>query len=512
MIRLDSEQRVDVLRQVALLQEREIHTLHQRLEQLTAEVVRLRGGDSAALQLELEQLRELLARREHALFGQSSEKRPRSAESASPASPPAEGHGPHSQPRLPEIELRHELPESERECPQCGGQMSPLGDQCEEAEEITVVERQFVLVKHQRCKYRCRCNASVVTAPGPRKLIPGGRYSPEFAVAVAIDKYLDHLPLERQARRMEREGLTIGSQALWDQIDALARHLKPTYEAIGAQVLSAPLVQADETHWRLMDSEGSSRWWVWCLTSGEAVIYRLCSSRSGKAARTLLSGYCGTVISDGYGVYDSLARDGPGFSLAHCWAHVRRKFVEIEANYPRACGEILDRIGELYAIEREASGGAPETAERRAQLRRERSQPVVQQIRRWAESQGALPKSGLGRAIEYMLGLWKGLTLFLDDPTIPLDTNGVERALRGVVVGRKNHYGSRSRRGTEVAALFYTLCESAKLAGVEPQSYLLAAAHAAIDAPGTPTLPQQLLNSPAACRSARPTSPRAATG
>jgi transposase len=93
-----------------------------------------------------------------------------------------------------------------------------------------------------------------------------------------------------------------------------------------------------------------------------------------------------------------------------------------------------------------------------------------------------------------MLGLWKGLTRFLDDPRIPLDTNGVERALRGVVVGRKNHYGSRSRRGTEVAALFYTLCESAKLAGVEPRRYLLTALHAAIDAPGVAILPKQLLD------------------
>jgi len=496
VIRLDSEQRVDVLRQVALLQEREIRTLHQRIEQLTSENVRLRGGDAAALQLELEQLRELLARREQALFGESSEKRPqpRPEAPASAESQPQRGHGPQAQPQLPQIERLYELPESARECPQCGGQMRPLGDQCEESEEITVVQRRYVLVRQRRQKYRCQCNASVVTAPGPRKLISGGRYSPEFAVEVAIGKYADHLPLERQARIMEREGLSVGSQTLWDQIDALAHHLQPSYEAIGSQVLSAPLVQADETYWRLMDSEESSRWWVWCLTSGEAVIYRLCNSRSTKAARGVLCGYRGIVTSDGYSVYEALARDGPGFQLAHCWAHVRRKFVEIEANYPTPCGEILDWIGELYAIEREAPVGAPETAERRAQLRRERSRPVVEQIRRWAESQSALPRSGLGRAIEYMLGLWKGLTRFLDDPQIPLDTNGVERALRGVVVGRKNHYGSRSRRGTEVAALFYTLCESAKLAGVEPRSYLLAAVHAAIDTPGTATLPQQLLD------------------
>ena len=495
MIRIESEQRVDVLRQVALLQEREIRTLYQRNEYLTTELVRLQGGDASALQLELEQLRELLARRERALFAESSEKRPQPPSEEAPVEKPApRGHGPQAQPRLPEIERLHELPESQRECPQCGGQLVPLGDQSEDCEEITVVERHFVLVK-QRCrKYRCRCNASVVTAPGPRKLIPGGRYSPEFAVEVAISKYADHLPLERQAGIMEREGLKIGSQTLWDQIDALAGHLKPTYEALCARVLASPRIGADETYWRLMGGEESSRWWVWCLTGDEGVVYRLCSSRSAKAASALLGGYRGIVIADGYGVYESLARDGPSFTLAHCWAHVRRKFVEIEPNYPAACSQILDRIGELYAIERLAPTSKPETAPLRAQLRRERSRPIVEDIRRWALSQGALPRSGLGRAIRYMLGLWSGLTRFLDDPRIPLDTNAVERALRGVVVGRKNHYGSRSRRGTEVAALFYTLCESAKLTGVEPRRYLLAATHAAIDTPGTATLPQSLLD------------------
>ena len=105
-------------------------------------------------------------------------------------------------------------------------------------------------------------------------------------------------------------------------------------------------------------------------------------------------------------------------------------------------------------------------------------------------TQRALPRSSLGKAIAYTSGLWPGLVRFLGDPKIPLDTNGVERALRGVVVGRKNHYGSRSERGTRVAALLYSLIESAKLAGVEPRAYLAEAARRAIRSPGTVTLPR----------------------
>jgi len=119
--------------------------------------------------------------------------------------------------------------------------------------------------------------------------------------------------------------------------------------------------------------------------------------------------------------------------------------------------------------------------------------PLVAELRAWAHRQRALPESSLGKAISYMLGLWTGLTRFLDDPRIPLDNNATERGLRGMVVGRKNHYGSRSKRGTEVAALFYSLIESAKLCGVEPKAYLLQAVRAALANPGTVTLAHALL-------------------
>ena len=163
---------------------------------------------------------------------------------------------------------------------------------------------------------------------------------------------------------------------------------------------------------------------------------------------------------------------------------------------------MLALIGELYAVERrfpEAERGADEDVRAaaralRANARREYSAPSVETIRGWAHRQRALPESSLGKAIAYMLGLWPGLLRFLDDPRIALDNNATERALRGMVVGRKNHYGSRSKRGTEVAALFYSLIESAKLCGVEPKAYLLHATRAALTRPGTATLPLALLN------------------
>ena len=180
---------------------------------------------------------------------------------------------------------------------------------------------------------------------------------------------------------------------------------------------------------------------------------------------------------------------------------MRRKFIEAEAHYPAPCREVLELIGQLYAVEREVPTlplGADDVVDLlalRNRLRRDRSRAIVGAIQTWALAQRALPESSLGKAIGYLLGLWRGLTRFLDDPSIPLDNNRTERGLRGVVLGRKNHYGSRSRRGLEVAALFYSLIESAKLCGVEPKSYLLTATRAALANRTVVTLPRDLLAS-----------------
>src|SRR5690606_10002818 len=219
---------------------------------------------------------------------------------------------------LPTREVRHELPLEQRACPTCAGTMAPMGDQSEDAEEIDLVERRYVVVTHRRQKYRCRCNAAVVTAPGPRKLVSGGRYSVDVAVDVAVAKYADHLPLDRQARIMGRLGLSIDSQTLWDQIEVLASHLAPTYAALHARALSDGVVHADETWWRLLDRKAATKWWAWCLVGRDSVVYRIVPSRSAEAARGLLGGYEGVVVADGYGAYTALARGSPRFVVAHC--------------------------------------------------------------------------------------------------------------------------------------------------------------------------------------------------
>jgi transposase len=499
VLRLETIHDLDQMRQVAQLLEAENRRLHERLAALSHELCALKGKSGAEqLELELLRLKEQMAALSQRMFGRSSEKQPHDSKSEQKEAQPRRGHGPKEQPALPIVETRHELSESERACLVCSGQMEPMGEQTEDSEEITVVKRQFVLVKHKRQKYRCRCNAAVETAPGPQKLYAGGRYSLEFAVEVAVQKYAYHLPLERLVRMMWHEGLRVDSQTLWDQIEALCRVLRPSYALIRAHILSSEVLCADETRWMLLQKGGSKQWHAWALSTEDAVYYHIDPSRGEKVPQALLEGFSGVVMADGYICYQTLARGSPGLVLAHCMAHCRRKFVEALPAYPQ-CQTALDLIKELYEVERGLPslrglvGAQREQALKlRSETRTKESAPRMEALHAWALAQSALPESLYDKALSYMLNLWPGLVRFAFDPRIPIDNNLVERDLRGIVVGRKNHYGSKSLRGTQVAATFYTLVETASRCGQDPRAYLLAAAQNALSHPGSAFLPTQL--------------------
>ena len=483
MVPLDDERDVDTLRQMSQLLSRENQRLVATNLELRAELARLRGEP------EITQL---------AFTVETSTPPTRPPVTPQgPAAPrvPRPGHGPRAQPTLPIVETVHTLPADQRGCPACGGTVVEMTGQYETADRITTVQVSYHVERHARQKYRCACNGAVVTAPAPVSLIPGGRYAPAFAVSVAVAKYADHLPLERQVRMMTRAGLAIDSQTLWDQLSALARHLEPTYDALAQRALAAPVINVDETRWPRLGGTAPATGTVWGIHAPGVTFYRILPGKSAEEGRQLLGGYRGVAVVDGYAVYEVLARAGPDLTLAHCWAHAKRKYDEVAEHWPTACAEIRARIAELYAVERLVPrpfpGDAAAQADRR-RLRQEQSRPILDRIWRWATEQVGLPRSDFGKAVRYMLERWTGLTRFVADPRIPLDNNAIERGLRGPVVGRKNHYGSKSLRGTQVAALFYTLCETAKLVGVDPHAYLLQATEAAIAEPGTVTLPEAL--------------------
>ncbi len=469
-----------LLRNVCRAYEASHRVLVDRLQSLAQRIAELEGIEAAQAALELPDLS----------IGAAEEPTPKAAEKP-PKKPrkPQTGHGPTPQLDLP-VEVTEYRCDELPECPACGGEMSIWPGQFEESEEITVVETSFKISFQRRAKYRCACHGAVVTAPGAEKLIPGGRYSVDFAVHTAIEKFCDHIPLARQSRRMQRHGLVVTTQTLWDQQAALSQHLEPTWRKLWDLALAEDILHVDETGWKMMGSKTKPNWTLFGLTTPELAVYHLASSKSAKAAQEILSGFGGTLVVDGYKVYPIVADLEETIRIAHCWAHADRKFKDAK-DPPAQVAQMRSLIAKLYEIEREVEGPFPGDAaaqEKRKALRTDKSAEVVQKIRKTAFSFGGLRRSAFGKALRYLLNHWDGLTLFLDDPRIALDNNAAERVLRGPVVGRKNFYGNRSKRGAKTAAILYSLIETAKLNACDPAAYLREAAIAAIRCPGAVTL------------------------
>ena len=305
----------------------------------------------------------------------------------------------------------------------------------------------------------------------PERVIEGGRYSLDFAIKVAVDKHLDHLPLTRQARIMGRHGLEVGSQTLWDQLEALARQLDAAWRELFVQLMHEPVIGLDQTSWKRLSGAKKTPWQMWCVTGRRGVYHQICDDKSEATFTALVGRYEGVIVCDAAATHGAGARASPLIVLAGCWAHVLRKFRDAVPDHPEA-HLALGWSDELYDIDARAEGDLDALAE----LRRTESVAVLAKLKTWLWSQAALKSLSIGKAAAYVIANWDRLRLFVTDPRIPLDNNATERGIRGPVVGRKNHYGSKSRRGTEVASIFYSLIETAKLHGVDPATYLREAA------------------------------------
>lgn len=484
VVDLRRETDIEQLRRVALAQQVQIEQLLRVLSSQAAELGALKGNDKElqeklALVEQLSKQSQAVAAQIEALGGGTKPKKAR------------EKFGNTEQPTLPMVEAVFTLDEADQTCPSCGGELAPMKDQFETSEMLDVVEVSYRVVSVQQQKYSCRCGGCVETAPGPERAIPGSRYSLDFAIKVATDKYLDHIPLARQERILKRHGAVVTSQTLWDLLNGLGRRLESASRALLARLLAGPVLGLDQTSWPRLDGKADKPWQMWCLTGPRAVVHRIRDDKGAETFRSLVGDYSGVIVCDALKTHEAGARGNDQIALAGCWAHVFRKFEEAAPNHPEA-SLAMKWIGELYAIDERAEGDLDKLAE----LRRTEAATVIATMKTWLWSQASLKTLSIGNAAAYVIANWDRLTRFLDDARIPLDNNATERAIRGPVVGRRNHFGSKSKRGTEVAAVFYTLIETAKLCGVDPARYLREAALA--DARGEVFLPHELADAAAA--------------
>lgn len=370
----------------------------------------------------------------------------------------------------------HPVPEDDKKCPKCDGtkftRLSP-----ESSVVFEYIPGRFVRREHRREKLACACGEHIVTAPPPRKLVPGGRYGLGFAAFLIVEKCGDSIPIYRIEKRFERLGIPMSRATMNDILHASAELVRPLIERLQRRIAAMEIVLADETSMRIQDREKRGFYWVFHGrdddTGRELVLYVFATDRSGDTPAKVLGGTDGTLVVDGYTGYNNVT-DPDGRARAGCWSHLRRKLFEARVELGDDADDGIDMIRSLFRVEHEATVRGIVGTPAHLELRLQKSKPVIDDFFTWAGllKAKALPKSPLGTAIGYAMNQKERLELFLTDARIPLHNNASERRLRVVALGRKNYlFVGNPRAGRNIAAL-YSLVASCIANSVEPIEYL----------------------------------------
>ena len=364
----------------------------------------------------------------------------------------------------------------------CGGCLHCIGE--DTSERLDVIPAQFRVIVTRRPKYACRaCTDGVVQASAPARLIPGGLPTEAMIAHVLVSKYADHLPLYRQAQIYSRQGVDLDRSTLADWVGRAAFELRPVFNALIANLKRSTKLFMDETRAPVLDPgrRKTKTGYFWALARDDrpwgggappGVAFTYAPGRGGQHAEQILHGFKGVLQVDGYAGYNRLLKPGHDISLAYCWAHARRKLVEITRTGPAPIAEEgVSRIGELYRIEADIRGFDPAA---RLTARQERSAPIIGDFEAWLTQHRArvARKSPLGEAFAYIAKYWDGLCLFLTDGHIELDNNTVERAIRPIALNRKNALFAGHDAGAENWAVIASLIETCKLNAVDPHAWL----------------------------------------
>lgn len=386
---------------------------------------------------------------------------------------------------LPREVVVHE-PEIVCSCGSCDpARLAKLGESTTEV--LEKIPAKLKVIRHVRPKYACRLCERVFQAPAPELPIEKGRPGPRLLAHIAVSKYCDGIPLYRQSVILEREGVDIDRATMAEWMGHVAWWVFPLAALIGRTVMAQSVIWTDDTPIRtLAPGTGKtrlSRFWCYAVDprpyqgpGHPAVFYRYSADRKGERPRGHLEGFSGYLHADAFAGYEALYRaDGqkpPRITHVACMAHARRKLFEVfETTKSPIAEEGLRRIQELYAIEADIKG---RSAEQRQVERQARSKPRLDAFHAWAEAQRRRlsGKTPLGKALQYALSRWDALTRYLEDGRLSIDNNLSERLLRGIAVSRKNFLFLGSDRGGDRAAAIYTIIETAKLSGLDPETYL----------------------------------------
>jgi transposase len=452
-------------------------------------------------------LREMVQALRHGLFGRRSERvdpgqlalfeagTSVTQEAEEPETPPAEtkkrkkGHGRAGfSPNLPRIEIVLDVPEDERDCPECGKLMRLIGeDTCERGHFIPA---RIVVHRYRKQKYACPDGHAVKTAKAPDGVIDKGKHEASVYAHIATSKYADHIPLNRLEGIFKRHGVHLPKQTMWDMLKTVDELVaQPVLAQMRIELLAEPVLHSDETPvtMRLEGGKGTRKGYAWAwrnLREAEKpkVLIEFRENRSRDGPLEFLGKWAGTLIADGYSGFCAVVRQNQ-IVRAGCMAHARRKVKEALDCGSKVAMRVFRPIQRLFWLERAIKRRAERDSleyeqfiELRREVRERRSRTVwawlQAEVRDLGSQRGTLPESKLGKALGY-LDLQQGpLSVFLEDSRIPIHNNDTERDLRHLVVGRNNWLVFASPRGGEVACRLYSLVLSCKQNGVDPEAYI----------------------------------------
>ena len=452
------------------------------IEALGKEVARLRKGAKRSrnrietLEADLARLRATGAVLSRALYGRKSEQQEK-ARSGHPRGQQhgAPGHGRTQRPGLEERSEELNPPEDACVCGRCGQPYAPNG-----AEESTLVEIEVKahkrVIRRPRWRRTCKCSSPMeVSAPPVPRLFPRTLYGTSFWARFLFEHCACFRPVHRVAAWFSSQGLTVSPGTLADSLKRFVPLFEPVAHAILAHQNKAALRHADETGWRVQELRGedrSSRAWLWTSVSSDAVCFHIDPSRSAEAAHKLFGkALLGTVIvCDRYSAYKRLARLLGGLvTLAWCWSHMRRDFIDCAAGQVDLtdwCRGWIERIVGIYRLNEARLEHCDSGLKRPA--------PALDAL--FAEAQrelATLPDEAReGKALRSLLNHRDGLSVFVDRPQVPMDNNLAERVLRGPVIGRRLSFGSNSEDGARFTAIVYSVAGTLSMNGIDVLRWL----------------------------------------
>lgn len=357
-------------------------------------------------------------------------------------------------------------------------------------EVLVLVPASFKVQRIIRRRWALKDNTDteskgVLIASIPSRTVKRGLFDESVLVYLLISKYIDHLPLHRQMKIFQRAGINIPASTLSDNTAAACQALLPLYLALKRELLSNLYLQADETTIRVLKSdkkggqkkEGCHLGYYWALhaPADGLVLFEYQQGRNQDGPKKLLQNFTGVLQSDGYAVYQALFKNSQTVNQLYCMAHIRRKFDEAASYDKERSAYAVKAIANLYGIEKQIREASPQLSEAQIVVKRmAEATPILHEMKAWmlAEYPKVLPKSPIGKALAYALGLWDNMHYYTLHGHLQIDNNAIENAIRPIALGRKNYLFAGTHDAAQNAAMIYSLFATCKKHNVNEQEWL----------------------------------------